>query len=162
MARGSSQLDQPIPLRSKFLCTLTGEVGSPMEVGVMPQGERRIVPIEGGHFDGPRLRGRVLPFGADWMSVRPDKVLAIDCRAVLETHDKALISMCYTGFRYGPPSVMEALGRGESVDPSEYYFRIAPTFETGSDEYSWLNRIVAVGIGRRVPSGPIYDIYEII
>jgi hypothetical protein len=162
MIRGSGEVDQPMPLRSEFLCTLMGEVGSPMEVGVMPQGERRIAPIEGGQFDGPRLRGRVLPFGADWMSIRPDKVLAIDCRAVLETHDRALIYMYYSGFRYGPPSVMEALSRGESVDPSEYYFRIAPTFETGSDEYSWLNRIVAVGIGRRVPSGPIYDIYEII
>jgi hypothetical protein len=132
-----------------------------MEVGLMPQGERRIVPILGGQFDGPRLRGRVLPFGADWMSIRPDKVIAIDCRVVLETHDGALIYMYYSGFRHGPPSVMEALGRGESVDPSEYYFRIAPTFETGSDEYSWLNRIVAVGVGRRVPAGPIYDIYEI-
>jgi hypothetical protein len=95
------------------------------------------------------------------MSIRPDKVIAIDCRVVLETHDGALIYMYYSGFRHGPPSVMEALGRGESVDPSEYYFRIAPTFETGSDEYSWLNRIVAVGVGRRVPAGPIYDIYEI-
>ena len=162
MIGGSGGVDQPLPLRSTFLFTLTGEVGSPIDVGVMPQGERRIVPIEGGHFEGPRLRGRVLPFGADWMSIRPDKVLAIDCRAVLEAHDGALISMSYSGFRYGRPSVMEALGRGESVDPSEYYFRIAPTFETGSDDYAWLNRIVAVGIGRRVPSGPIYDIYEII
>jgi len=149
MTRGSGEVDQPMPLRSRFLCTLTGEVGS------------RIVPILGGQFDGPRLRGRVLPFGADWMSIRPDKVIAIDCRVVLETHDGALIYMYYSGFRHGPPSVMEALGRGESVDPSEYYFRIAPTFETGSDEYSWLNRIVAVGVGRRVPAGPIYDIYEI-
>ena len=149
MTRGSGEVDQPMPLRSRFLCTLTGEVGW------------RIVPILGGQFDGPRLRGRVLPFGADWMSIRPDKVIAIDCRVVLETHDGALIYMYYSGFRHGPPSVMEALGRGESVDPSEYYFRIAPTFETGSDEYSWLNRIVAVGVGRRVPAGPIYDIYEI-
>jgi hypothetical protein len=162
MTTGPGEVHQPMPLRSTFLCTLTGEVGAPMEVGVMPQGERRIVPIEGGQFDGPRLRGRVLSFGADWMSIRPDNVIAIDCRAVLETNDSALIYMSYRGFRYGPPSVMEALGRGESVDPSDYYFRIAPTFETGSEKYSWLNRIVAVGIGRRVPSGPIYDIYEII
>jgi hypothetical protein len=162
MTIGLGEVDQPMPLRSEFLCTLAGEVGSPKEVGVMPQGERRIVPIEGGRFDGPRLRGRVLPFGADWMSIRSDNVIAIDCRAVLETDDRALIYMYYRGFRYGPSSVMEALGRGESVDPSAYYFRIAPAFETGSDKYSWLNRIVAVGIGRRVPSGPIYDIYKII
>ena len=89
-------------------------------------------------------------------------MLAIDCRAALETHDGALIYMRYGGFRHGRLEVMEALARGESVDPSEYYFRISPSFETGRDKYSWLNRIVAVGIGRRVPSGPIYDIYEIL
>jgi hypothetical protein len=155
-------MELPLPLRSEFLFTLTGTVGLPIEVGVTPHGERRIVPIEGGEFEGPRLRGRVLPNGADWMSIRPDHVLAIDCRAALETHDGALIYMHYAGFRYGPPNVMEALAHGEPVDPSEYYFRISPTFETGRDEYSWLNRIVAVGVGRRVPSGPIYDIYEIL
>jgi len=152
----------PLPLRSEFLFTLRGSVGSPIEVGVMPQGQRRIVPIEGGDFEGPRLRGRVLPSGADWMVIRPDHVLTIDCRVVLETHDGALIYMHYGGFRYGSPEVMEALARGEPVDPSEYYFRISPTFETGRDAYSWLNRIVAVGVGRRVPAGPIYDIYEIL
>jgi hypothetical protein len=152
----------PLPLQSEFLFTLTGTVGSPIEVGLMPQGERRIVPIEGGDFEGPRLRGRVLPNGADWMKIRPDHVVAIDCRAALETHDGALIYMQYGGLRYGPPEVMEALARGETVDPSEYYFRISPTFETGRDDYSWLNRIVAVGVGRRVTSGPIYDIYEIL
>jgi hypothetical protein len=155
-------MEPPLPLRSEFLFTLTGSVGSPIEVGVMPQGQRRIVPIEGGAFEGPRLRGRVLPNGADWMSIRPDQVLAMDCRAALETHDGALIYMHYSGFRHGPPKIMEALDRGGSVDPSKYYFRISPTFETGRDEYSWLNRIVAVGIGRREQSGPIYDIYEIL
>jgi hypothetical protein len=162
MTKGPDDMEPPLPLRSEFLFTLTGSVGSPIEVGVMPQGQRRIVPIEGGAFEGPRLRGRVLPNGADWMSIRPDQVLAIDCRAALETHDGALIYMHYSGFRHGPPKIMEALDRGESVDPSKYYFRISPTFETGRDEYSWLNRILAVGIGRREPSGPIYDIYEIL
>lgn len=162
MKTGPDEVDPPMPLRSTFLLTLTGKVSSPIEVGVLPQGERRIVPIEGGAFEGPRLRGRVLPFGADWMSIRSDGVLAIDCRAALQTDDGALIYMYYDGFRYGPPEVMDALARGESVDPSAYYFRISPTFETGSPKYAWLNRIVAIGVGRRVPAGPTYDIHEIL
>jgi len=162
VTKDPTEVGPPLSLRSEFLLTLTGRVGTPMEIGVMPQGERRIVPIEGGEFEGPRLRGRVLPFGADWMTIRPDNVLAIDCRAVLETDDGALIYMYYGGFRHGPPDVMEALARGESVDSSAYYFRISPTFETGAGEYAWLNRIVAVGIGRRVPAGPVYDVYEIL
>jgi hypothetical protein len=96
------------------------------------------------------------------MNIRPNQIIAIDCRAALETDDGALIYMHYGGFRHGPPEIMAALARGESVDPAEYYFRISPTFETGSTQYSWLNQIVAVGIGRRVPEGPIYDVYEIL
>src|ERR1035438_6923246 len=71
MTKGPDGVEPPLPLRSEFLFTLTGTVGSPIEVGVMPQGERRIVPIEGGAFEGPRLRGQVLPNGADWMNIRP-------------------------------------------------------------------------------------------
>jgi hypothetical protein len=162
MKKVPDEMEPPLPLHSAFLFTMTGTVGSPVEIGVMPQGERSIVPIEGGEFEGPRLRGRVLANGADWLKIRPDHVLAIDCRAALETDDGALIYMRYGGFRHGPPEIMAALARGESVDPAEYYFRISPTFETGSARYSWLNQIVAVGIGRRVPEGPIYDVYEIL
>jgi len=162
MKKGPDDMEPPLPLHSAFLFTMTGTVGSPVEIGVMPQGQRRIVPIQGGEFEGPRLRGRVLENGADWMNIRPNQIIAIDCRAALETDDGALIYMHYGGFRYGPPEIMAALARGESVDPAEYYFRISPTFETGSTQYSWLNQIVAVGIGRRVPEGPIYDVYEIL
>lgn len=162
MAEPAEGAGPPIPLRSEFLFTMTATVGSPIEVGTTPQAERRIFPIQGGDFEGPRLRGRVLHNGADWMNVRSDHVLVIDCRIALETHDGALIYMRYGGFRYGPPEVMAALARREPVDPSEYYFRVSATFETGRDDYSWLNQIVAVGVGRRVPSGPIYDIYEIL
>ena len=54
----------------------------------------------------------------------------------------------------------ERIERGEDVDPSEYYFRIAARFETGSEKYGWLNRILAFGSGVRRRSGPVYDIYQ--
>lgn len=151
-----------VPPRSEFLFTLTGRVGPAIEVGVLPHGQRRIVPIEGGDFQGPRLRGRVLPVGADWMLIRPDGVAVIDVRATLQTDDGALIYLRYGGYRHGPPEVMQALSRGEPADPSTYYFRISPVFETGAGKYAWLNRIVATGTGRRVAAGPVYDIYEIL
>jgi len=70
--------------------------------------------------------------------------------------------MTYRGFRHGAPDVMDRLARGRPVEPSEYYFRIAPWFETGSEKYGWLNRILAVGTGHRLAAGPIYDIYEVL
>jgi hypothetical protein len=150
------------PLNTQLLFTLTGTVGGPSEIGVLPQGRRRIIPIEGGEFEGPRIRGHVLPFGADWMLIRPDGVAVIDVRATLQTDDDALIYMRYNGFRHGPTDVMQALADGEDVDPATYYFRIAVILETGAEKYSWLNRIVAVGTGRRIPEGPIYDVYEVL
>jgi hypothetical protein len=152
----------PQPLNTQLLFTLTGTVGAPHEIGVLPQGRRRIVPIEGGEFEGPRIRGQVLPFGADWMLIRPDGVAVIDVRATLRTDDDALIHMRYSGYRHGPTDIMQALADGEDVDAATYYFRIAVILETGAEKYSWLNRIVAVGTGRRIPEGPIYDVYEVL
>jgi hypothetical protein len=151
-----------ITLNTQLLFTLTVQVGAPVEIGVLPQGHRRIAPITGGELDGPRLRGRVLPFGADWMLIRTDGVAVIDARATLQTDDDALIYMRYSGYRHGPTEVMQALASGEDVDPSTYYFRITVGFETGAEKYAWLNQIAAVGTGRRIPEGPIYDVYEVL
>jgi hypothetical protein len=151
-----------IPLRSEFLFTLTGTVGPAIELGSTPLGLRRIFPITGGTFEGPRLRGTLIRGGTDYMLVRDDAVILPDARFVLETEDGHLILVSYGGFRHGPPEVLDRLARGEPVDPSEYYFRIAPRFETGSDKYAWLNRILAVGTGHRLPAGPVYDVYEIL
>ena len=116
----------------------------------------------GGTFQGERLRGTVLPGGADWIIVRGDGATTLDVRLVLETDDKALIGMTYRGMRHGPAAVMERLNRGEMVDPSEYYFRTAITFETAAAKYDWLNRIIAIGTGRRPPEGPVYEIFEVL
>lgn len=70
--------------------------------------------------------------------------------------------MTYRGYRHGPAEVMERLNKGKIVDPSKYYFRVAPFFEPGTEKYTWLNRIVAVGAGSRLPSGPVYEIYQIL
>jgi hypothetical protein len=150
-----------IPLRSEFLFTLTGSVAEPLKIGNTPSGERLIYSIEGGEFEGPRLKGTVLPGGSDAMLIRADGVVLPDVRMTLRTDDEQLIFMRYEGMRHGPPEVMERLARGESVDPGEYYFRISPQFETGSSKYAWLNKIIAVGAGHRLPTGPIYYVYEV-
>ena len=151
-----------IPLRSEPLFTLTGRVSPAQEIGAVPYGQRRIIPIEGGEFEGPKLRGRVLPGGADCMLVRPDGVAQIDVRMTLQPDDGNLIFMKYGGLRHGPKDVMDRLARGETVEPAEYYFRIAPLFETGAQKYMWLNRIIAIGTGHRLANGPVYYVYEIL
>jgi len=71
--------------------------------------------------------------------------------------------------RSAPPTVCPYDGivpkvrqRGEAVDPTSYYFRINPMFETAAQAYDWLNRIVAVGIGHRQADGPVYSVFEVL
>jgi hypothetical protein len=81
---------------------------------------------------------------------------------VLKTKDDALICMTYQGIRHGQPSVIERIEKGEVVDPTSYYFRINPLFETSAAKYDWINRAIAVGIGHRRADGPIYAVFEVL
>jgi hypothetical protein len=81
---------------------------------------------------------------------------------VLKTTEGELIVMTYTCLRAGPPSIVEKLDKGEEVDPTSYYFRMNPMFETSSRKYDWMNRIITVGTGVRLPDGPVYNIFEVL
>ena len=149
-------------MNSRFLMTLQVSLAGAERVGAVPLGTRVIVPITSGNFEGPKLRGKVLPGGGDWTLLRADGVLELDLRVTLQTEDGALIHMTSFGLRHGPAEVIAALGRGERVDSSTYYFRTLPRFETGDPRYQYLNRLLAVSIGDRRAEGPIYTIDEIL
>ena len=131
------------------------------ELGEAPLGRRRIVPISGGSFSGAKLRGRVLPGGADWQLVRADGVVDLDARYTLETDDGALIYVRNRGYRHGPAEVMRRLAAGEAVDPALYYMRTTPRFETGDARYAWLNRMVCVATASRLPQAVHLEVYEV-
>ena len=147
---------------SRLLMMLQVKVAGAQKIGPVPHGTRLTAPITDGHFEGPRLRGKVLPGGGDWTLLRGDGVLELDLRLTLETDDGALIHMTSFGVRHGPSEVLAALTRGERVDPSTYYFRTTPRFETANPKYAFLNRLLAVSSGDRRAEGPIYTIYEVL
>jgi len=149
-------------IRTAPLFIMRLQVSGMQPIGATPNGNRRIGLVAGGSFEGARLKGTVLPGGADWIIVRPDGATTLDVRLVLETDDGAAIGMTYRGMRHGPAAVMDRLNRGEVVDPSTYYFRIAVAFETAAAKYAWLNGAVFVGTGDRTPNGPIYDVFEVL
>jgi len=149
-------------MESRLLMILQVVVAPPQRVGAVPHGTRAIAAIASGTFEGPRLRGKVLPGGGDWTLLRSDGVLELDLRITLETDDGALIYVTSCGLRHGPPDVLAAIARGEPVDPSSYYFRTAPRFETSAPQYAFLNRLIAISSGDRRPTGPIYTIEEIL
>ena len=131
------------------------------DVGATPGGGRRIVSVTGGVFEGPRLRGRVLPGGGDWTLGRADGSRRLDVRITLETDDGALIYASYGGIFHAEPEVMRRIQSGAAVAPDEYYFRTTPLFETAAARYDWLNRVVAVGYGRRTASQVAYTVYAL-
>lgn len=149
-------------MTSSFLMTLQVFIAPSQKLGAVPHGTRVIAPITSGTFDGPRLRGKVLPGGGDWTLLRSDGVLELDLRITLETDDGALIYVTSFGLRHAPPEVLAALARGEAVEPSHYYFRTAMRFETSATQYAFLNRLIAVSSGDRRASGPIYTVEEIV
>jgi hypothetical protein len=115
---------------SRLLMTLQVAFVGAQKIGAVPCGTRVTAPVGSGFFEGPRLRGKVLPRGGDCTLLRADSVLELDLRLTLETDDGALIYITSFGLRHRPPDVIWALARGESVDPSAYYFRTRPRFET--------------------------------
>lgn len=137
------------------------DLGEPLELGQTPWGRRRIIPIVGGEFDGPRLSATVLAGGADWQVIHEDGMAAIDTRYTLQTRDEALILVATRGVRHGPPEVLQRLAEGQPVDPGEYYFRVAIHYETGAPAYRWLNQIVAVASAVRLADQVIYDAYAL-
>jgi hypothetical protein len=150
-----------LPLAVDFLFRMEMTVVG-TALGQTPLGDRRVGQVTGGRFEGPAMRGVVLPGGADWMLTAPDGATRLDVRAMLRAEDGQLIGLSYTGLRAGPAEVLAKLAAGEAVDPATYYMRTAIRFETGPGPLEWLNRVLAVAVGQRPPQGPIYDIYAVL
>jgi hypothetical protein len=149
-------------LKSEYLFTITVAVDVLHDVGGVPLGTRHVDMLGKGKFEGPRLKGDVLPGGMDMKTLRSDGAMTPNVRLVLKTDDDALIFMHYTGVRHASPEVMARIANGEVVSPTEYYLRSTPYFETAAPQYDWLNRIVAVGVGRRMPDHAAYDVFQIL
>ena len=205
-------MTSPPTVAVEHLFTMRAELGPRRDAGPGPVGRRSYNAVERGSFEGPKLRGEILPGSADWMLVRPDGSIMMDARAVLLTDDGAVIHASYGGqvnhpadlpeagaqtgklvrpdgsimmdaravlltddgavihMSYGgriiiPPDLLEAVRdreERERVDPTSYYLRTLPTFETGAEGYGWLNNIVDVGKGYLLADGVGYDVFAVL
>jgi hypothetical protein len=152
-----------MPLVSeKPIFTLQSPLGDIQMLGATPYGERRIINILGGTVEGPKLNGKVLPGGADWQIVRADGVVHLNARYTIETDTGGQILVDAEGYRHGPPEVMAALARDETVDPQRYYFRTLMRFETADPGAAWLNRILAIGRGARANRQVRIEVFEVL
>ncbi len=151
-------------IKTEFLFDLKADLDMPgaIRMGTTPHGTRTIVYVTGGTIEGPKIKATVLPGGGDWLLGRPDGTNVMDVRAVARTDDGQIIYTYYRGYLNIRPEVLQRIYKGEKVDPSEYYFRTTPVFETASDKYAWLNKVVMVGIGTLSATGVAYRVYSIL
>ncbi len=146
----------------EFIFAAQVTVGPPLDVGDVAKGGRRIVPITGGEFAGPHIRGIVAPGGADWQILRGDGVAELEARYTLRTDDGALICVRNQALRHGLPGVMATLAAGHPVEPGSYYFRGATFFETSAARYGWITKHIIVCDGEREPAGVKFWFYKML
>ncbi len=132
----------------EHVLTFSANTGKAVMIGGAPQGTRGIIPVTGGTFEGPRLRGTVSPPGGDWFTVRSNGVLKLDVRALLVTDDGAHILISYSGIAVP----LEAGGM---------QIRIAPLFEAPAGTHAWLNDVQCIGYGELFEGGVRYDVYAL-
>jgi hypothetical protein len=109
-----------------------------------------------------RLNGTVAPQGGDWPVIRPDNVIEIDSRYMLQLDDGALVYLRNRGYLRGSAEAMSAIGRGEAVAPGEVYFRCAPQFDAASGPHHWLTSTIFVGIGECAGKSIAIDFHEVL
>ena len=149
-------------LKSAFIGELKIAVTGTYMLGDGPLGRRRIDLLGAGQFEGPRISAKILPGGMDLLLGGSDGAVRPDVRLPLELDDGQTLLIIYRGVRHAPPEVMAKIVAGERVPRESHYLRTAMTFETASQKYDWMNRIVGVGVGRREPGAAVYDVFEVL
>jgi hypothetical protein len=134
----------------------------PLAIGDGPVGTRMFFGVIEGKLEGPRISGRFVGGGGDWLLVGADGFGRIDVRAQIETDDGAFVYVQYHGLLEMNEKMQAAMANAAATEFADQYFRTAPRFETGDSRYTWLNQSVFVGEGRLYPGfGVEYRVYRL-
>ena len=115
-----------------------------MDVGLVPGGYRRIFPIIGGTFEGPRIKATIFPIGADWNLVQPDGMMFVSARYCMQTDDGAMISVLNEGYARLDAEMQELIKTLGMPSPDKWYSKTQPRFEVSDPKYDWLTQSVFV------------------
>jgi hypothetical protein len=148
-------------LQTRYVFTITVEIGDVTSAGDIGHGVRRIIPITGGEVRG-EINGKVCAFGAYFQIIRPNELIELEAKYAFETDDGAVVYVENKGIRFGPLELLQRLKRGEPVDPKLIYFRTAPKFETGAAKYRWLMENLFVGSAARHADRVVIDVHQVL
>ena len=129
-----AQETAPAP-KLEFVMQLKVTLDAPYTVGETPHGRRTAIPITGGTFEGPKLKGTILNGGADWQLAKGSRT-EIEAIYSIKTDDGVYIHIRNRG--------IICMGKDADGKPS-FYFKTAPQFEAPEDsKYAWLNNAIFV------------------
>src|ERR1700721_1791691 len=117
-------------LATRYVFTITANIGDVTSAGDIGTGVRRIVPIIGGEVKGQGISGKVSAFGADFQIVRPNELIELEAKYAFETDDGALVYVENKGIRFGPVDLLRRLKRGAAVDPRLIWCGPGPSVTT--------------------------------
>jgi Protein of unknown function (DUF3237) len=147
----------------EFVCELKVKLKPAIIVGEVALGTRRIIPIVGGSFEGPRMKGEILDGGADWQIVRKDGVSELEAHYQIKTDDGVVIYIKNVGLRVATPEIAAKIAKGEVVTPNDYYFRAVPKFEAPiGSKYEWMNNAIFICRGIRNPDGVVILVWKVL
>ena len=153
-ARFTPRLEFIAQIRTKFAQTFD-------VIGETPIGFRINYYLEDGDVRGPRLQGRVLRSGGDYLLIRRDGIAAVQVYATFQTNDGAIFGADYYGIvDLGAEGYQRAI---HGQFPTKATLQLAPRFMTGDPRYAWLNRRQFVGVGEVRPNeGAVeYDLFAV-
>ena len=119
-------------MKTEFLMEYTATLKEGLPIGSGPVGERVIVDVTGGSFEGPKARGKILHSGGDWLLVRPSGFAQLDVRATFATDDGANLYVQYYGIVEMTEAAQAALAGGGETQFGDGYFFTQLRFETGT------------------------------
>jgi len=132
--------EPPAPPRLEFAFEEIVTLGPAVPAGETPLGKRNIIPITGGTFEGPGIKGTIVPGGWDWQLTRADGCTEVEADYMIRTDDGVVINVVNLGVLCPPEN-----GRPVPV-------RTHPRFEAPIGKYDWLNRTAFIGTLEMAPA----------
>lgn len=132
-AAGAADPPPPAP-HLEFAFEELVTLAPPVLPGQTPYGKRTMIPITGGTFEGPGIRGQIMPGGWDWQLMRADGCVDVHADYMLRTDDGVVINVVNDGALCQPKP-------GAPPIP----VRTSPRFEAPLGRYEWLGQTAFIG-----------------
>jgi hypothetical protein len=147
----------------EYVMSYNAILEKPQVIGPVAEGLRLNAIATGGAFEGPKIKGKFIPVGADWFTLRTDGIGVLDVRATFQTDDDALIYSYYKGVTDLGPDGYKNFMEGAPPPPEGIDVRTNPWFQTAHPNYQWLTRGFFIAVGKVfMDKGEVsYDVYQL-